>query len=71
MPQTLTDILGSPTLAIAAGVGFVMGLLSFNALFCIWLERKVSAWIQRRMGPMEVGFHGTLQTVADLSLIHI
>ena len=43
-----------------------MTVLSLNTLFCIWFERKVSAWIQRRMGPMEVGFHGTLQTVADM-----
>lgn len=66
MPSTLDDIFGNPLLAIGVGVAFVMTLLSFNALFCIWLERKVSAWIQLRMGPMEVGFHGTLQTVADM-----
>lgn len=66
MPRTLIDIFGDPTLAIAVGVGAVMTLLSFNALFCIWFERKVSAWIQLRMGPMEVGFHGTFQTVADM-----
>ena len=66
MPKTLVDIFGNPVIAISAGLGGIMGLLSFNALFCIWLERKISAWIQRRMGPMEVGFHGTLQTVADM-----
>ena len=66
MPQTLEDIFGNATIALAVGVAGLMGLLSFNALFCIWLERKISAWIQRRLGPMEVGFHGTLQTVADM-----
>lgn len=66
MPRTLSDIFGDPWLAIGVGVALVMTLLSLNALFCIWFERKVSAWIQRRMGPMEVGFHGTLQTVADM-----
>ncbi len=66
MPETIESITGNPYLALAIGVGGVMGVLSFNALFCIWLERKVSAWIQLRQGPMEVGFHGTFQTLADI-----
>lgn len=66
MPETLLDKFGNPLLAIGIGITGVMTVLSINVLFCIWFERKVSAWIQRRMGPMEVGFHGTLQTVADM-----
>ena len=42
-----------------------LGFIAFSAMFLIWLERKVSAKIQNRMGPMMTGFHGSLQPVAD------
>jgi NADH-quinone oxidoreductase subunit H len=43
--------------------GFTFILLL--TLFCDWLERKLEARIQNRVGPMVAGPHGILQPLAD------
>src|SRR3990167_2940458 len=50
---------------IAVGAA-VLGFIAVSAMFLIWWERKVSAHIQTRYGPMRVGWHGVLQSVADV-----
>lgn len=47
-------------------VGLVLiGFIFVGAMGAVWLERKLSADIQTRMGPCRVGKYGLLQLVAD------
>jgi NADH-quinone oxidoreductase subunit H len=66
MERDLITIIENPWLAIAAAIAGIMGYLTINAMMLIWLERKLSARIQRRLGPTEHGPFGLLQSVADM-----
>jgi NADH-quinone oxidoreductase subunit H len=63
--ELVAQLLGIEGARMVVGLIAVIALVSVNALFLIWMERKVAAHMQLRPGPMEVGPHGAIQTVAD------
>ena len=45
---------------------FYLTFLLLFVILAVYAERKTAAFIQSRLGPMEVGPKGILQTIADL-----
>ncbi len=50
---------------IGAALAALGALVTVVGLVLIYAERKIAAHFQCRLGPMRVGWHGVLQTVAD------
>jgi NADH-quinone oxidoreductase subunit H len=61
---------GWPFAFIASAV--VLGVAMFFVAYMTWLERKVAARMQNRIGPYEVGVpHGWLQPLADVAKLMV
>ena len=50
---------------VIVGIVFLT-LFAILGLILVYVERKICAFFQQRLGPMRVGFWGTAQTLADV-----
>jgi len=55
----IVNVLLAVIAVLAVGIG--------SAPILIYMERKVCAHVQCRLGPMRLGWHGILQTIADVT----
>jgi len=52
-------------IVVLVTIGVVMVTVLLHVAYLTYFERKILGWMQDRMGPMEVGYHGLLQPIAD------
>ncbi|MGB9692517.1 MAG: complex I subunit 1/NuoH family protein, partial [Candidatus Sumerlaeaceae bacterium] len=60
IPDSLAAVI-----TILIGFAVILAFVSLAVMILVYLERKVAGHIQSRLGPMRVGWHGILQSIAD------
>lgn len=62
----MNEILFELLIALITGLALIVVVALVAGVGLVYVERKVLADLQIRLGPMRVGPHGMLQTVADM-----
>ncbi|MCF0215112.1 MAG: NADH-quinone oxidoreductase subunit H [Fibrobacteraceae bacterium] len=72
LPQSVLEYIPAANSVVAFLINAVICIIAVcivaigNAPILIYMERKVCAHVQCRLGPMRLGWHGTIQTIADV-----
>lgn len=58
--------IGALLISTVVKILIILNLILATVTYLVYFERKISAWIQNRLGPNRVGWQGVLQSFADV-----